>query len=176
MIAESLKSLSIPITSIKPDPRNARTHPKPNLDTIKRSLEAYGQRKPIVVNVKTGHIEAGDGLFLAAKKLGWTEIAAVKVEDDKDTATGFALMDNQSALLAGWDMPVSTDLVKELNLADFDLNLTGFDATELQKLLGGKLGLTDDDAVPEHVETICKPGDLWRLGADVKNCHYLLCG
>jgi DNA modification methylase len=32
-------------------------------------------------------------------------------------------------------------------------------------------GLTDDDEIPEEVETRCKPGDLWLLGK-----HRLLCG
>ena len=32
-------------------------------------------------------------------------------------------------------------------------------------------GLTDDDEIPEEVEPICQPGDLWQLGA-----HRLLCG
>ena len=34
-----------------------------------------------------------------------------------------------------------------------------------------KEGLTDDDEMPEKVETICKTGDLWQLGN-----HRLLCG
>ena len=32
-------------------------------------------------------------------------------------------------------------------------------------------GLTDDDEIPEEVEHICQPGDLWQLGV-----HRLLCG
>jgi ParB-like chromosome segregation protein Spo0J len=52
-IAESLQPLIVPITQIKPDPKNARIHPEPNLNAIKKSLETYGQRKPIVVNKRT---------------------------------------------------------------------------------------------------------------------------
>jgi ParB-like nuclease domain. len=60
-------------------------HPDLNLKAIKKSLEIYGQRKPIVVNKNRGFIEAGNGLFAAAKALGWKEIAVVFVNDDKDT-------------------------------------------------------------------------------------------
>ena len=70
-IAEQLKFLAIPINTIKTDPKNARLHSDLNLNVIKKSLEIYGQRKPIVVNKNTGLIEAGNGLYLAAKALGW---------------------------------------------------------------------------------------------------------
>jgi DNA modification methylase len=54
------------------------------------------------------------------------------------------------------------------------LNLTGFSADELLRLLGSQAneGQTDPDAVPEPPdEPITRPGDLWLLGK-----HRLLCG
>ena len=65
--------------------------------------------------------------------------------------------------------------LSELKDAGFDLELTGFSTEEWEALIAGeetdKEGLTDEDAVPEVVETISKPGDLWVLGE-----HKLLCG
>jgi hypothetical protein len=113
-IVDELKPLAIPIDSIQLDPRNARKHPEANIEAIKRSLQAYGQRKPIVVNSETGYIEAGNGMWQAAKELGWKKIAAIRVKDDPSMATGYALMDNQSALLAEWDFPMLKDLRKYL--------------------------------------------------------------
>lgn len=61
MIAENLTPLLVLIGSVKPDARNARLHPQPNLDALKRSLEAYGQRKPVFrpheLSSKTNHKE-----------------------------------------------------------------------------------------------------------------------
>lgn len=174
-IVKELLKLAIPIEDVRPDPRNARLHPQPNLDAIKRSLEQYGQRKPIVVNSETGIIEAGNGLWQAAKELGWDKIAAVKVKDNPETATAYSLMDNQSALLADWDVPMLKDLLQELDTGAFDMDLTGFSEKALEELMtqlrNPEGGLTDDDEVPEQVETICKAGDLWQLGE-----HRLLCG
>jgi len=174
-IIEALKPLLIDIKSVKPDPRNARQHPSRNIDTIKKSLEAYGQRKPIVVNSNTGFIEAGNGMWEAAKSLGWTQIAVVKVDDDKDVAKAYGLMDNQSALLADWDLPTLKDLLQELDDGSVDMDLTGFNVDEIEELMTqfheDNEGLTDDDAIPEDVETVCKSGDLWILGN-----HRLLCG
>jgi len=59
--------LAIDIDSVKEDPKNARKHDSANITAIKQSLSTYGQRKPIVVNSETGIIEAGNGLWKAAK-------------------------------------------------------------------------------------------------------------
>lgn len=174
-IIESLLPLAVTIDKVKLDPRNARLHPESNMAAIQQSLKAYGQRKPIVVNARTGAIEAGNGLFQAAVKLGWTHIAVVMVTDDEDTAKGYAIMDNKSALLAEWDFPVLKDLLQELDTGAFDMDLTGFNQGEIEDLMTQfqviEPGKTDDDAIPKEVETICKTGDLWQLGN-----HRLLCG
>ena len=134
-IIPGLEPLAVPIDSVHPDPRNARAHPDANLEALKTSLEEYGQRKPIVVNAD-GTIEAGNGLWAAAKDLGWKEIAAVHVDDDAVHATAFGLMDNQSALLAEWDLPILKDLLQELDTGDIDMqDMTGFDAWELERLM-----------------------------------------
>ena len=73
--------------------------------------------------------------------------------------------------------PPITELLRlelgELNLAGFDLSLTGFGDLELKDLLAERTeGLTDPDdapAVPEH--PVSQTGDLWLLGR-----HRLLCG
>ena len=135
MIAEQLAPLAVPIDSMKLDPRNSRLHPGPNIEAIKRSLEAYGQRKPIVVNAKNQTIEAGNGLWQAAKDLGWTEIAAVMVEDAPDMATGYSIMDNRSADMAEWDMPILKDLLLDLDSLNYPLDLTGFSEKEVEDLM-----------------------------------------
>lgn len=175
-IIDSLLPLAMDIGLLKPDPRNARRHPERNIDTIKRSLEQYGQRKPIVVRAETMHIEAGNGMYEAAKALGWEQIAAVLVDDDHQTATGFGLMDNQSAVLAEWDTPTLNDLLADLQSAGFDTSLTGFTEDEIGRLCAQcqefEDGLTDEDDIPEPPEEpITQRGDLWILGD-----HRLLCG
>ena len=134
-VAEAIASLKVPIDSVSLDPRNARKHTEPNLEAIKRSLTGFGQRKPIVVNRKTKHIEAGNGLWAAAKALGWTEIAVAFVDDSPDDAKAFGLMDNQSALLAEWDLPTLKDLLQDLDTGAFDMTLTGFSELQIESLM-----------------------------------------
>ena len=113
-IVEQLRPLAVPIAELVPDPTNARTHDERNLDAIRGSLAAYGQRKPVVVNRRTGVVEAGNGTLRAALALGWTHVAAVFVDDDPLTATGFAIADNRTAELAGWDEAVLQKLLAEV--------------------------------------------------------------
>lgn len=101
MIIEDLKALARPIEDLNLDPANANLHPGESIEGIKASLRQYGQRKPVVCqkNPKTGLItvRAGNGTLEAARALGWTEIAAVIVEEDDLSATGFAIVDNRTA-------------------------------------------------------------------------------
>jgi hypothetical protein len=81
-IAEQLRPLAVPCCELLLDPANARRHPEPNLEALKGSLRVYGQRKPVVVNRRTGTIEAGNGTLQAALALGWSQLAVVYVDDD----------------------------------------------------------------------------------------------
>lgn len=174
-ITEGLLPLAVDINSVTEDPRNTRKHSSRNIAGLKKLLQAYGQRKPIVVNAATGVIEAGNGLWKAAKSLGWEQIAAVRVKDDPTTAAGYSIADNQSAFMSDWDDAKLTELLKELDTSGFDTELTGFSERELENLLvtatEPQVGLIDDDAVPGGEECVCKPGDVWQLGR-----HRLMCG
>lgn len=133
MIHESLKHLSVPIDSLTPDPANARSHGARNLEQIAASLTAFGQRKPIVVQASGRIVRAGNGTLEAAKSLGWTEIAAVVIDEDNATASQFAIADNRTAELAEWD---EQTLVSLLDGMEKDAReLVGFSDAELQALL-----------------------------------------
>ncbi len=86
------------------------------------------------------------------------------------------IADNRIAENAGWDEEMLRLELQALQEADFDLDITGFDFAEIERLLNGEAaesqGLTDDDTAPEVQENpISQPGDLWLLGD-----HRVLCG
>jgi len=114
-IADPLRILAEPMDGLILDPENARTHDEDNLKSIVASLRRFGQRKPIVVNRGTKRIEAGNGTCEAARRLGWTHLAVVWVEDDPATARGFSIADNRTAELAGWDQVKLETLLAELS-------------------------------------------------------------
>lgn len=55
-----------PLDSVLPDPRNARTHPKRQIEQIKSSIEAFGFTNPILVD-EGGVIIAGHGRLRGAR-------------------------------------------------------------------------------------------------------------
>lgn len=155
------------------DPSNARRHAPKNLEAIKGSLAKFGQQKPIVIG-KGNVVIAGNGTLEAARSLGWDAINVVRTKLEGPDATAFAIADNRTGELAEWDAGVLSETLKALDAIDFDLGAIGFDADDLAGMIATPAppeGLTDPDAVPENVETRCKPGDLWVLGE-----HRLLCG
>jgi hypothetical protein len=124
---ENLRTETVKISALIPDPDNARTHDAENIKAIVGSLQRFGQRKPIVV---TGGdvIVAGNGTVEAAKQIGWTEIVVVRTPKDwtHEQAKAYALADNRTAELAQWDTKVLADQLIELDAVGWDVSEFGF--------------------------------------------------
>ena len=133
-----MKTETVPIDSISPDPANARKHDERNLTAIRDSLRAFGQQKPIVVDQRE-IVVAGNGTLEAAKRLGWTEIAIVRTTLDNTQATAFGIADNRTAELAEWDDEVLRSLLDSLD--DDTRDLLAFDHKELDALFAS--GVSD---------------------------------
>jgi hypothetical protein len=65
-----------PVGDLTPDPRNARTHPKRQIDQIKASITAFGFTNPILTDPE-GHIIAGHGRLQAARAMGFAEVPTI---------------------------------------------------------------------------------------------------
>lgn len=98
--APELAPLARDIWEFKVHPKNVR---RGNIDAIARSLQMYGQQKPIVVQESSGFIVAGNHVYQAAHRLGWQTIAASVVPMDDETAMGYLLADNRASDLATYD-------------------------------------------------------------------------
>jgi DNA modification methylase len=140
---------------------------------VAASLREFGFRQPIVVDAE-GVIICGHTRWKAAQKLGLEKVPVHVAKDlTAEQIKAYRIADNQTATIAEWDYDLLPIELGELQAANYDLGLLGFDQDELAKLLGGDLqeGLTDPDDVPEPPdEAITQPGDLWILGD-----HRLLC-
>ena len=162
-----------PISSIRPYPGNPRLNDAA-VDAVAASIREFGFRQPIVVD-EQGVIIVGHTRYLAAIKLGLETVPVhVAVGLSPAQAKAYRIADNQTATLSQWDNDRLPIELAELQEMGFDMDLTGFSADELLRLLGSSSndGLTDPDDIPEPPdEATTKPGDLWLLGN-----HKLLCG
>ncbi len=178
VIQADLLPLAEDITALILDPRNAREHPEENVDQIKLSLMVYGQCKPVVVNKKTGIIEAGNGMVIAARELGWKRLAVTRADHDAVQAMAYGIMDNKSGLSSVWNMPALKNNLQELDTGQIPMAWTGFTEGEIEQLMTQVPpetpvpGREDDDRVPPPPEkAVTQPGDIWQLGD-----HRLICG
>lgn len=129
MIPDTLKELRVPLDSLKPYKGNPR---RGNVSGIVESLRFNQQYRPIVVRSKTREILAGNHTWLAAKELGWDEIAATFVDCDAQTARRIVLADNRYNDTAGYDDAELASLLSELN---WHLDGTGYDQEAVEKIL-----------------------------------------
>lgn len=133
MIATDLHDNVVPIDSVAPHPRNPR---QGDVGAISTSLERFGQLRPILVNSSTEPetIVAGNHVWRAAKALGWTEIAAVRVALDEAEADAFLLADNRMSDLGTYDDATLAEILVELAEAG-KLDGTGYDSDDVNALL-----------------------------------------
>jgi DNA modification methylase len=168
----------VPVGQLKPHPSNVHTHSKKQIAKIARSIGQFDFIVPIVRDPR-GFILAGHGRWLAAKQRGMSHVPVVTVSGLSEVETrAYILADNKLTEQAGWNR---AGLVAELNElapllaeAGLDLELTSFEAAEVDSLLGDLSDPETDpaDEVPLPAEKpVSAPGDLW--GADD---HRLLCG
>ena len=165
-----------PTTRLIPYARNARTHSPEQVAQIAASIVEFGFTNPILAG-SDGVIVAGHGRLAAAQKLGLATVPVVVLDHLTPTQRrALIIADNRIAENAGWDDALLRIEMADLQDADFDLSLTGFDADALAELMAGDEprgeGQTDDDAVPDVAETpVSRPSDVWLLDG-----HRLLCG
>lgn len=153
------------IGDIAPYEKNAKLHPPKQIKQIKRSIEEFGFRQPLVVDINNVLI-VGHGRLEAAKELGVTEVP-VHIADNltDEQIKAYRLADNKLNE-SDWDMSLVLPELKELEFTGFDISLTGFD-TDLIIEPEEK-----DDEVPElPEEPKSKLGDVYQLGE-----HRLMCG
>lgn len=169
--ADKLETL--PIDSLVPYARNARTHSPEQVAAVARSIQRFGFTNPVLIDAEGG-IVAGHGRVMAAKSIGMGVVPCLRVgwltEAEK---RAYVLADNKLAELAGWDDELLAGELRALQADDFDLSLTGFAQDELDDLLIDKTeGKTDPDAVPPAPTIpVTQPGDVWVLGR-----HRIICG
>ena len=161
-----------PVGSLVPDPRNARTHPKRQLEQIAASIRAFGFANPILIDAE-GRIIAGHGRLLAAKSIGMAEVPTIVLPHLSEAQKrALRIADNKIALGAGWDLDLLKLELGELAVIDVDLDLalTGFSAGEIDVILKGPADPEDEviPAVPATPRT--RPGDIWILGEHRVGC------
>ena len=155
MIIADLQHLSRPIAELRSLPGNPR---RGDVDAVMRSYNQFGQRKPIVAR-PDGTVIAGNHQLEAAKRLGWTEIAVVTVDDDDLTAKAYALADNRTADLGSYDYQDLARLIQEVSIEPDLLLAAGFSDTlpQYSDPLGAPSAMPDGGEAERPTDTAERP-------------------
>jgi site-specific DNA-methyltransferase (adenine-specific) len=168
---------TLPIGQLKPAAYNPRKQLKPGdkeYEKIKNSIKEFGYVEPIIVNYDMTVI-GGHQRLNVLKDLGYEDVqcVVVHIEDEhKVKALNIAL----NKITGAWNETMLADLLVDLQSVDFNLDLTGFEAPEVEQLFSkvhDKKVKEDDFDVDGELAKLAfsRPGDVWTLGR-----HKVLCG
>ncbi len=156
------------------NPRKDLKPGDPEYEKLKRSMEQFGYVEPVIWNKTTSHVVGGHQRLKVLLDMGITEVECVVIEmsEEKEKALNIAL----NKISGDWDKDKLMLLIADLQGADFDVSLTGFEPAELDALFKDSLkdGIHEDDFdVDAELQkpAITKQGDVWKLGQ-----HRLICG
>lgn len=168
---------NLPISKLTPATYNPRKELKPGdaeFEKLTRSLSEFGYVEPVIWNKTTGNVVGGHQRLTALKHLGHTEVDCVVVELDevREKALNVAL----NKISGDWDEAKLALVIADLDVADFDAELTGFDEAEIASLIGSldETEIQDDKfdlTAALEAAAFAKRGDIWTLGR-----HRLVCG
>lgn len=144
---------TVEISKLNPAEYNPRKDLKPEdpeYIKLKKSILEFDYCDPIVWNQRTGNVVGGHQRLKILKEIGRKklDVAVVDLEPAKEKALNVALNKHSGS----WDYPKLKDLIVEIDTGAFDIEITGFDAEELEKMFGE----SEPFNVPDQENIECK--------------------
>lgn len=168
------------IHSIRPAARNARLHPKRQMDELRKAIVEFGFTQPILID-EEGVIIAGHGRHQAALDLKITTVPCIVLAGlTEDRKRALALADNRIATHSTWDAEVLKVELEDLLKAEtpIDFVALGFTEGEVEKICSGEVASIEyapSFAVMIDVDSEAKQIELLeRLTAEGYRCKALI--
>lgn len=166
------------IADLNPAKYNPRKELKPGdkeFEKLKNSIEHFGYVELIVVNTANHNtVISGHQRLNVLKYLNVDEIECVTVEMNETEEKALNIAMNKVS--GEWNEQLLADLIVDLQSVDFNVDLTGFEAPEVEQLFSKvynkKIKEDDFDVDGELAKpTVARAGDIWFLGD-----HRVICG
>lgn len=161
-----MKIVKLKLSELKPYEKNAKLHPKEQIEQIKKSIEEFGMNDPIAIWGKDNLIVEGHGRLEALKELGYEEVDCIRLDHLSDEERkAYTLVHNKLTMNSGFDFDILNDEL--LSIEDIDMTDFGFDIPIIEE----EQEIIEDEVpdVPEKPKA--KYGDIYQLGN-----HRLMCG
>lgn len=122
------------IRELKPYKKNAKKHPKEQVERIANSIKEFGFTQPVLID-KHNSVVAGHGRVLGAKKLGMKKVPTICLDDlTEEQIKAYRLVDNK------------------LNESDWDEVLLGQSLDEIMNIDMEAFGFSIDVLEDETIE------------------------
>lgn len=131
-----MEIIKLKIGDIKPYEKNAKTHPKEQIEQIKKSIEQFGMNDPIAIWGDENLIVEGHGRLEALKELGYDEVECIRLDHLTDEERkAYTLTHNKLTMNSDFDFDILNDelgSILDINMEDFgfikteDINLDDF--------------------------------------------------
>lgn len=123
---EEMKIVMLDIGSLTPYAKNAKKHPKKQIEHIANSIKEFGMNDPIGVWGEKNIIVEGHGRFEACKNLGLSKIPCIRLDHmTEEQRRAYTLTHNKAAEGSEWDYDLLDEEIELL--ADFDFEDFGFE-------------------------------------------------
>ncbi len=123
------------INALRPAEKNVRIHNEKQINEMKKSIEAFGQIRPIVTD-ENGVIIVGHGLWEALKLMGETHAKVLVLEGLSEAEKKkLMLADNKIYELGNNDYDAILEILEEIKLEGDSLDIPGYDMKVLEALL-----------------------------------------
>ena len=167
-----------PLNYLRVPTINVRIHSKSKLRKLKNSVARYGLLVPMLI-AHRGQIVDGVARYLAAKAAGLEHIPTVDISHLTEVEIrALRLGLNRLQEEATWDKQAVAIELRSLLDVGFELDLTGFDAVEIENFLeiGEPVADVENlDLALAAKPLVSRPNDIWNMLSE-KSYHRLACG
>lgn len=139
-----MKTITKKLSELKRPEKNCRIHTDRQLKEIIRSVEMFGQIRPVVID-ENNTILCGNGLYEALQQMGKAEVSCYQVKGlSEGEKKKLMLADNKIYTLGTDDLEVFDEFLRELN----DVDIPGYDSELLETILADQTGI--DEMVTDY--------------------------
>lgn len=121
------------IRELKPYKKNAKKHPKEQVERIMNSIKQFGffEHRAVAID-KDDYVVEGHGRILAAKKAGLTQVPTICLDDmTEEQIKAWRLIENKTAE-SSYDETLINEEISELLKSDIDMEAFGFSVDILE--------------------------------------------
>ena len=136
----------ISLDKLKPYENNAKKHTAEQIEQIKNSIRSFGNNDPLGIAGADNVIYIGNGRYTALKELGYKEAYCIRLDHlTEKERKAYAIAHNKLTMNTGFDEELLRLEFEDLQSIDFDLELTGFDVSELDEIMLNFVAGTEDE-------------------------------